>query len=350
MATVWFWLVALLLTVYVILDGFDLGVGAVFLYVARSDTERRTVLGSIGPVWDANEVWLLGAGGSLVLAFPRVYASSFSGFYLPLMIVLWLLILRAVAIEVRGHVGGPVWRPFFDVVFSVASLLLAVFLGAALGNVVRGVPLGPDGYFFAPLWTTFGIRGPRMGILDWYTVTVGVTGLLALAHHGALWVVMKTEGETNRRAHRVAEWTWPALVVFVALVTVLTFRIQPHVPAHMNAAPVGYVLPALALAGLGGSRWLLRRGGERGAFLASALFLSGMLLSVAFGLYPMILPAANDAAASLTVHNAAAPTYGLSVALRWWIPGMLLAAGYTAFIYRRMGGKTSAQGAEGEGY
>ncbi len=347
MATVWFWLVALLLTMYVILDGFDLGTGAVYLFVARSDADRRTVLGSIGPVWDANEVWLLAAGGSLVLAFPRVYASSFSGFYLPLMMVLWLLILRAVAIEFRNHVDSPVWKPFWDVVFSGASLLLAVFLGAALGNVVRGVPLGPDGYFFAPLWTTFGIRGPRMGILDWYTVTVGVTSLLALAHHGALWVAARTGRETNRRARRVAGWLWAPLLVFVALVTVLTFRIQPHVPAHMNAVPVSYVLPALALAGLGGSRWLLYRGRETGAFLASALFLAGMLLSVAFGLYPVILPAANDAAASLTVHNAAAPEYGLGVALWWWIPGMLLAGGYTAFIYRRMGGKTDA---EDEGY
>src|SRR3990167_810069 len=117
MATLWFWLVGLLLTVYVILDGFDLGAGALHLFVARSDRERRTVLQSIGPVWDANEVWLLAAGGSLVLAFPVLYASSFSGFYLPLMMVLWLLILGAVAIEFRSHIESPVWRPFWDVVF-----------------------------------------------------------------------------------------------------------------------------------------------------------------------------------------------------------------------------------------
>ena len=141
METLWFWLVAALLMGYVILDGFDLGMGAGYLFLGRTDSERRRLLQSIGPVWDANEVWLLAAGGSLVMAFPKLYASSFSGFYLPLMMVLWLLILRAIAIEFRSHLDSPVWRPFWDVVFSLSSLLLTVFLGAALGNVVRGVPL-----------------------------------------------------------------------------------------------------------------------------------------------------------------------------------------------------------------
>ena len=204
MATLWFCLVALLLTVYVILDGFDLGTGALHLFVARTDRERRTVLQSIGPVWDGNEVWLLAAGGTLVLAFPLLYASSFSGFYLPLMVVLWLLILRAISIEFRSHVDNPVWRPVWDVVFTGSSLLLAVFFGAALGNVVRGVPLAEDGYFFTPLWTSFGIGGAEMGVLDWYTVTVGVTSLLALTHHGALWLVLKTEDPVRERAARAA--------------------------------------------------------------------------------------------------------------------------------------------------
>ena len=155
METLWFYLVAVMIAVYVILDGFDLGAGVLHLFVARTDSQRRIVLQSIGPVWDGNEVWLLAGGGALVLAFPRLYASAFSGFYLPLMMVLWLLILRAISIEFRSHLENPVWRPIWDVTFSVSSLLLAVFLGAALGNVVRGVPLGEDGYFFTPLWTSF---------------------------------------------------------------------------------------------------------------------------------------------------------------------------------------------------
>lgn len=339
METLWFYLVAGMIAIYVVLDGFDLGAGVLHLFVARNDVERRTILQSIGPVWDGNEVWLLAAGGALVLAFPRLYASAFSGFYLPLMMVLWSLVLRAISIEFRSHLDSPVWRPFWDVVFSLSSLLLAVFLGAALGNVVRGVSLGEDGYFFTPLWTSFRISGGEMGILDWYTVTVGLASLLALTYHGAMWVILKTEGEVRDRARRAAGGIWPLLLLGVALVTVLTFRIQPHVPERMNGNPLSYLLPVLALIGIFASRSLTAKGKELWAFLASALFLAFMLVSVVFGLYPMVLPAAGDAAASLTIHNASGPRYSLWVALLWWIPGMILVATYTTFVYRKMGGK-----------
>ncbi|MCG6987211.1 MAG: cytochrome d ubiquinol oxidase subunit II [Gemmatimonadetes bacterium] len=347
MATVWFWLVAALLTMYVVLDGFDLGAGAIYPMVTRTDGERRAVLKSIGPVWDANEVWLLTAGGSLVLAFPKLYASSFSGFYLPLMAVLWLLILRAIGLEFRNHLQDRVWRPFWDAVFFGASLLLAVFLGAALGNVVRGVPLDANGYFFSPLWTNFTTQGARMGILDWFTVTVGVTSLLALAHHGALWVALKTHDPVRARATKAAAWIWPLLVLAVVVVTVFTFRIQPHVPERLREHPLGYVFPVIAVAGLLASFWLRRRAKELGAFLGSVAFLVGMLLSVSFGLYPLVLPATNDPAASLTVSNAMGPAHGMAVAFWWWIPGMILVTAYTVFIYRGMRGKVSV---EGEGY
>lgn len=341
MATLWFWLVAALLTMYVVLDGFDLGAGAIYPLVARTDKERRAVLSSIGPVWDANEVWLLTAGGSLVLAFPRLYASSFSGFYLPLMTVLWLLILRAVAIELRGHVDSRVWRPFWDVTFCAASLLLTVFLGAALGNVVRGVSLDAEGWFFSPLWTDFTTNGPRMGILDWFTVTVGLTSTLALVHHGALWVALKTHDPVRGRANAVAAWSWPLVLVAVGLLTFLTFRVQPHVPARMATFPLGYIFPFVALAGLGASFAMRRKGRELGAFLGSVVFLVGMLLSVSFGLYPMVLPARGGAAAALTVVNAAGPESGMRIALFWWIPGMMLVTAYTVFVYRGMRGKVS---------
>lgn len=339
METVWFWLIALLLTTYVVLDGFDLGAGAIYLFAARTDRERRTVLQSIGPVWDANEVWLLAAGGSLVLAFPRLFASSFSGFYLPLMIVLWLLILRAVAIEFRSHLSSRVWRPFWDTVFWGASLTLTIVLGAALGNVVRGVPLDQDGYFFAPLWTSFTPRGDRLGILDWFTVTVGVTSCLALVHHGALWVGLKTSGALNERATRVAARVWPALLTAVVLLTGLTFRVQPHVAERLASAPVGWFLPALAVSGLVGALLMRRKGREAAAFMGSCLFLAGMMLSVSYGLYPLVLPATNEGGVSLTVQNAASAPYGLGIALFWWIPGMLLVLAYTGFIYQRMAGK-----------
>src|SRR6201993_1268601 len=155
METLWFIIVAVMVAAYVVLDGFDLGAGVIYLTAARTANERRAILRAIGPVWDGNEVWLLAAGGTLYFAFPLLYASAFSGFYLPLMLVLWLLILRAVGIEFRAHVENPVWQSFFDFVFWISSTLLAIFFGAALGNVIRGVPLAPDGYFFEPLWTNF---------------------------------------------------------------------------------------------------------------------------------------------------------------------------------------------------
>ena len=339
METLWFYLVAVMVVVYVVLDGFDLGAGALHLFVARNDTERRTILQSIGPVWDGNEVWLLAGGGAMVLAFPKLYASGFSGFYLPLMMVLWLLILRAISIEFRSHLESPIWRPLWDAIFSGSSLLLAVFLGAALGNVVRGVPLNADGFFFTPLWTSFGIRGEELGILDWYTVTVGITSLLALTYHGAQWIILKTEDEIRERAKRAAGFVWPLLILSVAAVTIMTFSIQPHVPEHMNAAPASYLLPLLAAGGIFGSRLFMARGRELAAFLGSAAFLAFMLLSVVFGLYPIVLPATGDPSLSLTIHNASGPPYALRVALFWWIPGMILVSLYTTFVYRQMRGK-----------
>src|SRR5437016_477065 len=227
METLWFIIVAVMLTAYVVLDGFDLGAGIIYLIAAKTDGERRAVLRAIGPVWDGNEVWLIAAAGTLYFAFPQLYASSFSGFYLPLMMVLWLLILRGIGIEARTHVHNPVWQNFFDAVFSASSILLAVFFGAALGNVVRGVPLDSTGYFFEPLWTNFRL-GDDTGILDWYTIQVGVLALLALMMHGGVWVQMKTSGQVNARGGKVAGRAWWGVLTLTALVTAFTFRIQPQ--------------------------------------------------------------------------------------------------------------------------
>src|SRR6202451_1237181 len=189
METLWFMIVAVMVAAYVVLDGFDLGAGAIYLSAARTTDDRRKILRAIGPVWDGNEVWLLAAGGTLYFAFPLLYASSFSGFYLPLMIVLWLLMGRGASIELRAHIDHEVWRTFFDGLFFVSSALLAIFFGAALANVIRGVPLGSDNYFFLPLWTNWRV-GPAPGILDWYTVIGGVVALVALTLHGALYLTV----------------------------------------------------------------------------------------------------------------------------------------------------------------
>jgi cytochrome d ubiquinol oxidase subunit II len=340
METIWFCIVAVMIAMYVVLDGFDLGVGIVQLFVTKNDRERRAVLSTIGPVWDGNEVWLLAGGGTLYFAFPALYASSFSGFYLPLMIVLWLLILRGIAIEFRNHIQSPVWQPLWDVVFAGASTLLAIFFGAALGNVVRGVPLDRAGEFFLPLWTNFAI-GKDPGILDWYTVLIAVAALLTLTMHGALWVALKTEGPVEERARRLARGVWWVLLPAVVTITLASFRIQSHLAESFAAHPWGYVFPALAVSGLLGVQWRDRARSGLDAFLASGAYIIGMLTSVVFGVYPYVLPSSGDPGLSLTIFNAAAPLYGLRIGLFWFIPGMLLATGYFVYTYRSFSGKVT---------
>lgn len=343
METLWFCLVAIMIAGYVVLDGFDIGAGIIHTFIARGDTERRAVLASIGPVWDGNEVWLLAGGGTLYFAFPKLYASSFAGFYLPLMMVLWLLILRAISIEFRNHLQSPTWTPFWDTVFGGSSALLAVFLGAALGNVVRGVPLDANGDFFLPLWTNFQV-GADVGILDWYTILVGVLAALTLTMHGGLWVALKTEGSLSERSRGCARTAWIGTAVLTVLVTIATFSIQPEVTANFGLYPWGYVFPALAIGGLAGVLLYSRgTGQELKAFLASCVYIVGMLTSAAFGVYPYVLPSNADPMLGLTVYTTAAADYGLKVGLGWWIPGMVLALGYFIYTYRRFSGKVRLQ-------
>src|SRR5260370_23121281 len=228
METVLFAMVAGMLAVYVVLDGFDFGVGILHRFVARTDDERRTVLAAIGPVWDGNEVWLVAAAGVLFMGFPRVYSAAFSGFYMALMFVLWALIVRGIAIESRSHQDKLFWREFWDTAFSLASGLLAVVLGAALGNLVRGVPLDSTGFFAIPLFTDFQ-PGVRPGVFDWYTVLVGVFTLSALACHGALYLAWKTAGPVQLRSHTCARRAWLAVRPLWALVTLATAWSRPAV-------------------------------------------------------------------------------------------------------------------------
>ena len=338
------------LAAYVVLDGFDLGAGVLHLSVAHTDRERRIVLRSIGPLWDGNEVWLLAAAGTIYFAFPVLYASSFSGFYLPLTIILWLLILRGIAIEFRNHLNSPVWAQFWDAIFSGSSMLLAFLYGVALGNVVRGVPLDGSGYFFEALWTNFSIRGDSMlgetGVLDWYTVLVGLAAFFALKLHGSLWLALKTEAELNLRANQVATRTWRSLLIVHFVVTTVTFYVQPEVPRNLSARPWGFLFVAVAVLGLGGVRYYLKRSEVR-AFLASCAYLVGTVTSVAFGLYPLLLPATTSPAYSLSVHNAHADDYGMRIGLTWWVLGMILVAGYFVYMYWKFAGKV---GLDEQGY
>jgi cytochrome d ubiquinol oxidase subunit II len=346
MGFIWFWLVAIMLVAYVVFDGFDLGVGILHPFVAHIDEERQITLRSIGPVWDGNEVWLLAGGGTLFFAFPLLYASAFSGFYLALMIVLWLLIARAVSIELRMHINLGVWRSFFDSLFFLSSALLAVFYGAALANVIRGVPLGEDGYFFLPLWTNWRIS-PQPGILDWYTVIGGVLALVALSVHGALYLAVKTEGNLQERAHTVAQRVGLVLLVLTLVSLPASIFARPDTLEHYRSCPVAFVIPIVILLSLIGILQFSRKGDDRKAFGCSCVYLAMMMVGAAVALYPRLLPSSGDPSHDITIARALSGPYTLQVGLIWWTVGMVLAVTYFVVVYRMFRGKVSL---EGDGY
>src|SRR6266481_4277939 len=277
MGFIWFWIVAVMLTAYVVLDGFDLGVGILHPLLSRTEHDRQIMVRSIGPVWDGNEVWLVAGGGTLYFAFPLLYASAFSGFYLALMIVLWLLIMRGASVELRMQINTGVWRSFFDGLFFVSSAILAIFFGAALANVIRGVPLGADGYFFLPLWTNWRV-GDSPGILDWYTVIGGVVALVALAIHGALYVAVKTEGELQQRARVLVRRMWIVLLAVTVLSLPATMIARPDSLANYRMYPVACVIPVLVFLGLIGIIYFSRQASDHRAFACSCTYLAVMLV------------------------------------------------------------------------
>jgi cytochrome d ubiquinol oxidase subunit II len=338
MQTLWFILVGLMLTIYVVLDGFDLGAGIIHLFAAKNDEERRLILRAIGPVWDGNEVWLIAAGGTLFFTFPLLYASSFSGFYLPLTIVLWLLMLRGVAIELRSRVPNPVWSSFWDGLFFIGSALLALFYGAAMANVIRGVPLNKSGYFFEALWTDFNPFSANPGILDWYTILIGLMALSTLTMHGAAYIAVKVEGPLNVRSRLIVRGAWVATLVLAIVGTITTFAVQPQIITNFLATPWGFIFPIMAVAGFVGVVVCNVRQYDLAAFFSSCAFIVGMLASAAFGIFPMLLPGVNRVN-SLTIQNASASQYGQTVGLIWWIFGIILAAIYFIFTYRTFWGK-----------
>jgi len=348
MPEVWYAIVVVLLTGYVVLDGFDFGAGALHLWVARSDAERRQVLAAIGPFWDGNEVWLLAAGGALFVGFPRVLASGISGFYFAIFLVLWCLILRGISIELRSHVKDTVWRKTWDMGLGVASVLLPVFFGAALGNLIRGVPLEKDGWFALSLFTDFRTT-PPVGILDWYTVLVGVFALAALMAHGGAYLSWKTDGAVQERSRRAARMLYSAVAVLWAFITLATASVNPDLLAALPRRPVALLFAALALAGLAGVFVSLARGRDLYAFVSSCAFLAGLSMATAACVWPVMLRGTPDASLSLTATNAGGDPAGLAIALRWFAVGFPIVATYYVFLFRHNRGK-SAAAAEGEGY
>jgi cytochrome bd ubiquinol oxidase subunit II len=348
MLELWYAIAALMLAVYATMDGFDFGAGIVSPFVARSDTERRQVLGAIGPFWDGNEVWLLAAGGALFLAFPRVLASGISGFYFAIFLVLWSLLARGIAIEFRSHLPDPLWRAAWDFTFTAASTLLAVFFGAAFGNLLRGVPLDDKGWFSLPLFTDWSGREP-VGILDWYTLLTGVFALVALAAHGALFLAWKTNGPVQERSRRAAWRLWIMVAVLWPVVTGASHVVNPDLFPGMGRRGLAALATAVAMAGIVTVFARLRRDRFLLAFLGSCAFLLGILGATAASLFPVMLRASGGAALSLTAYSAGGDPEGLQVASVWFALGLALVLVYQVVIFRLHRGPATAA-RDGEGY
>jgi cytochrome bd ubiquinol oxidase subunit II len=333
MSTVWFWLLSFMIVMYVVLDGFDLGVGALHRILSRTDEEREHAVGLIGPVWDGNEVWLIAAGGVLFLGFPRAYAAAFSGLYFGLIIVLWLLVGRGLGLELRHQIESPLWHTACDTVFWLSSGGLALMFGVALGNVVRGVPLGPDGYFRAPLFH----------LLNWYGLLIGLFGLVVLAAHGASFLAARAEPPLLGRARRTARRLWWGEVVLTAALAYPTYSVRHTMFSNFGAHPWRLVFPALALTALLAQFGFQHTGRWGRAFFASCAFIVGMLTTMAAGLYPSILPAHQHRPYGMTIYNAASSHHALVIGLTWWSLGIALALGYFILAYRFFFAKPQAR-------
>lgn len=327
--TVWFVLVGVLFTGYVILDGFDLGVGALHLFAAQSDHDRRIFLNAIGPVWDGNEVWLVTGGGALFAAFPDVYATVFSGFYLAFMALLCALIFRAVAIEFRSKHPSSRWRSFWDLGFAGGSIASSLLIGVAMGNIAWGVPIGPDGEF----------AGTFLDLLHPYALLMGVTTVALFAMHGAIYLVLKTEGETQARVRR---WINPLIIAFIlcyVIVTLATLLYVPHITEAIRREPLFFaaVIPMVLL--IANIPREVNRDRAFFAFLSSCGAMISLMAIFGLGMYPNLVYSAPDPAHSLTAFNAASSTRTLGVMLTIALIGIPVVLAYSASIYTIFRGK-----------
>jgi cytochrome d ubiquinol oxidase subunit II len=327
LATLWFLLVGVLLTGYAILDGFDLGVGVLHLFVAKDDRERRVMLNAVGPVWDGNEVWLLTGGGALFAAFPAVYATVFSGMYLALMLLLAALIARAVSLEFRSKEPGARWRRFWDVAFAVGSFLPALLLGVALGNVMRGLPLSADGEF----------AGTFLGLLNPFSLLVGALSTAVFTLHGAVWLELKTEGELKARVRRAGDRAYTVVIALAVLAALSSRFSAPRLWIAFEAA-----LPWLAPVLLAASLFALPRARAQGrgglAFALSAAAIAAFMAIVGLGIHPYLVPPLDGFSTGLTVAGSASSPLTLRAMLAIALVGMPLVVAYTVFIYRRFRG------------
>ncbi|ABZ84367.1 cytochrome bd ubiquinol oxidase, subunit ii [Heliomicrobium modesticaldum Ice1] len=319
----WFVLVGVLLLGYALLDGFDLGVGSLYLLTKDPD-ERRRMIYSIGPYWDSNQVWLLTGGGAIFAAFPMVYATVFSGFYLALMLVLFALIFRAVSIEFQHQLDSPGWRKWWDLGFSLGSLLPSILYGVAVGNILRGIPLDANG----------GYLGDFLGLLNPYSLVMGLVSLSLFAMHGAAFIISQSDGALQVKARRWARAAWLTLLPLFLIGTAWSYLGTPRLFSNYFDVPLLWVFPLIALLGLAAFPAALKGGNAYGPLGASALTIFGLLTTMAASLFPYIVPASNNLANSLTVFNASSSERTLMIMLILALIGLPIVLTYTAYIYR----------------
>jgi cytochrome d ubiquinol oxidase subunit II len=333
LSTTWFLLVGVLFTGYAVLDGFDLGVGSLHLFT-RADADRRTFINAIGPVWDGNEVWLVTAGGALFAAFPQVYATVFSGFYLALILLLFALIFRAVAIEFRSKQPMAWWRRMWDWSFFAGSTLSGFLIGVTMGNLAWGVPLRADGEFAGNLGTLF----------KPYTLLTGITTVVLFAMHGAIYLAMKTEGELQER---VRGWTRPAIITFVvcyATTTMATLLYVPHMTDRIRENPALFAVALASMLAIANIPREVHHGRDFRAFLSSCAAMVFLLALFGLGMFPYLVYSLPDPAHSWNIHNASSSARTLKNMLIIAGLGVPLVVAYTVSIYWIFRGKVKLDG------
>ena len=330
--TTWFILIGVLFTGYAMLDGFDLGVGALHLFT-RTDEERRIMLNAIGPVWDGNEVWLVTGGGSLFAAFPNVYATVFSGFYMAFVLLLVALIFRAVAIEFRGKQPMLWWRRMWDVGFSAGSIVSSLLIGVAMGNIAWGIPLDDRGEFAGTFWS---LLGP-------YPLLLGVTTLALFMMHGAIYALLKTEGALH---DKLRGWINNSIIFFIicyAVTTMVTLLYVPHMAARVRANPWLFSIAIFNMLAIANIPREIHLGRDWRAFLSSCLAMVALMGLFGLEMYPNLVLSNPVAANSLNIHNASSSPKTLAVMLTMALVGVPVVLAYTVSIYWIFRGKVKLE-------
>src|SRR5580658_3296009 len=324
----WFILLGVLLAGYAILDGFDLGVGIVHLAV-KSDQERRILMNSIGPLWDGNEVWLVTFGGALFAAFPEAYATAFSGFYMAFMVLLFALIFRAVSMEFRSKHDSQSWRSFWDVSFSLASGVATLLFGVAVGNAMRGMPIGADKEF----------QGTFLSLLHPYALLVGLLAVATFAMHGSIYLYLKTEGELQKRIHGWMWRTFGFFLVFYILTTIYTLVDLPLATHNFREHPWVWIVVVLNVLAIANIPRAIHLGRPGYAFLSSCATIAALTFLFGVALFPHLIHSSLDPDWSLTVYNAASSHKTLAIMATIAAMGMPFVLAYTSVVYWVFRGK-----------